>query len=306
MTTARRPLLSYLPGFRAYLETSTKLGPVTRTRYVREVRTFATVVGNLPVQELTPAVLLQWHSGLWDRGSAPATIHQKHAAVKNFLKYLNEFEQVPQALGLINSLQRLQVPQTDRSGRKPYAVPKEWFDRMLAATDQPHQELLSVRNRCVLLFLWATGVRRAELIGLRIQDLDIAERIATVTGKGNKTRMVAFDPATAFELECWLGWRGLFPSQCDRVFISNRGHPLTLEWVSDFVKETAQRAGLPQPVWTHLLRHTRLTALLEGGMTLQNAAKIAGHARPETTMRYFHETGQGLREAYDRATAGRE
>ena len=162
-----------------------------------------------------------------------------------------------------------------------------------------------IRDRAMLRFLCSTGVRNFELTGLEMGGLDLQERMATVLGKGDKQRVVVFDAECRRDLDLWLEDRKTWPVHSDCVFCSVDGTRLSTAAVQGIVREANKRAGFRKQVWPHVFRHTRITELLNNGMSLQDTAVMAGHTDVRTTMRYFHQDPSRLKEAYDKATAGK-
>ena len=296
--------------FKQYMRTATDLGVLTQGRYAYEVGMFARALGNCSIMDITPQTLLAWNAGFWEAGAAPATVKQKHTALKKFLRYLSRFEKVAQAKELLEAFDEMHVPRVrstlgqQQPLRVPYSLTRERVDKMHAAALKNPR--VGVRNGAIVKFLWAPGVRRAELANLLMRDLDLdpEARQATVVGKGLKERVVYFDQDTADELARWLADRATWPARDDTVFLSaDDGYRLTPNTVSAIIRDCAQQAGLRKEVWTHLFRHTRATELLEDGMPLLATAEFLGHSNVNTTKGYYHQDPGRLRDEYDKAMA---
>lgn len=296
-------LSSYIQAFGLYLETATRLLENTRERYLAEVQLFVRKVGDRRLSELTPQVLLEWHAGYQD--SASSTIRQKHAALRQFFRFLEDFHQEPQAAVLLRAMDRLQPPRRAAAPARPesYSLDQALVRRLLeAAGSHPHPHM-AARDRAMVHFLWATGVRRFELVGLDIANLDLEGRRAIVLGKGAKERLVVFTPACRADLARWLECRKLWPASCDAVFLAagrsaGRLHPATVNAV---IARVRKASGIRRRLWTHLFRHNRITELLNRGMAIQDVAAYVGHSDVKTTMGYFHQDTSHLTERYDRA-----
>ena len=311
LVTSDYSIAACLARFKLYMRTATDLGVLTQARYAYEVAVFARSLGNCSILDVTPQTLLTWNARAWEAGAAPATVRQKHAAVKKFLKYMARFEKVAQAKELLEAFDEMHIPHArsalgqQRPLRVPYSLSRERVDKIhAAAVSNPR---VGVRNGAIVTFLWATGVRRAELANLLMRDLDLDPKVrqATVVGKGLKTRVVYFDQDTAEEVARWLADRATWPAQDDTVFLSaDDGCRLTPNTVSAIIRECAHRAGLRKEVWTHLFRHTRVTELLQDGMDLLATAEFLGHSDVNTTKGYYHQDAALLRDQYDRAMAG--
>lgn len=296
------PLADLLPGFAVYLETATNLQPGSQRRYLYEVRRFAQEMGGRPLAAIEPVDLVEWNARLRQAGMSNGTVLQRHAALKHFLVYLEEVLQEESAGRLRRVLERFRSPRPGPAtvAETPYALEANEARLLIAAASTPIGT--GPRDQAVVAFLWATGVRNAELCGLELARLDLEERLAVVLGKGGRERVVVYDAGCQEALRNWLAVRATWRLQCDRVFVSATGRPLTSDVVAKVVRLAGRRAGLPRPVWTHLLRHSRLTALLNQGMSLQDTAVLAGHRSVNTTMKYFHQGPEDLKRRYDAAT----
>ena len=301
MTTDK--LSDRLPGYKAYLDLSTRLAAVTKSKYLFVLGHFIRQVQDCRLEDLSPAVLLEWHGGLAKRKGSYSSSMQKRAGLKKFLEYLEEFEESDQAAKLLRALDRLQAPGDRKPKREPHVLEQTDFLRMVARAGL--HPISGTRDMAIIRFLWATGVRRAEIANLLLDDVDLEERVATVVGKGDKERLVVFDEQCCEWLDFWLQDREeSWPKRegVETFFITIDGYQMKPETVSAIVKTCAREAGLQGQVWAHLFRHSRLTLLLNNGMAIQDVAKLAGHSNINTTARYHHAGEQRLKELYDSAT----
>jgi integrase/recombinase XerC len=294
-------LTGYVAGFARYMESSTRLSPVTRQRYCYEVEAFAALIGNPALMDTSPRMLLDWNDRFHRAGSAASTVVQKHSALRKFFGYLEEFEDSDQAGRLLNVLNRqIQAPRDKGPVRPAYVLEEERLNRLLDAAGSRFG--IGLRDRAMLHFLYSSGIRNSELTGLEMKGLDLRERMATVLGKGDKQRTVVFDADCRRDLEQWLEIRKTFPLRSDYVFCSVDGARLSTAAVQGIVRDANKRAGFRKQVWPHVFRHTRITQLLNNGMSLQDTAVMAGHSDVKTTMRYYHQQPSRLKEEYDKAT----
>ena len=300
MTLSSERLSDYVDAFASFLETTTRLSPVTRTRYCYEVRKFASIIEDPPLEEISPKTLVDWSDRFHTAGAAASTVVQKYSALRRFFSYLEEFEESEKAGSLLRILNRMQPPVNKGPKRPAYVLEEEVVDQLLDLAGK--RKSTGIRDRAIIHFLWAAGVRNFELTGLRTEKLILLDRMATVLGKGDKERLVVFDESCQQDIFNWLEDRQEWPAS-DFVFCAVAGSRLTTAAVSTLIRETAKRAQLGA-VWAHLFRHTRITELLNGGMSLQDTATMAGHNDIRTTMRYFHQGPEKLKEAYDKATRG--
>jgi integrase/recombinase XerD len=143
-------------------------------------------------------------------------------------------------------------------------------------------------------------LRVSELISVAVKDVDEAERLVRVVGKGNKERIVPVgDVAVGLmgryvrEVRSRIVRRNL---SADALFLSMRGRPLTRYAVWKILRFYARQAGIDRPVSPHTLRHSFATHLLEGGADLRSVQELLGHADISTTQIYTHLDREYLRD----------
>lgn len=163
---------------------------------------------------------------------------------------------------------------------------------VLALLKAPHAETtLGLRDRAILETLYATGIRSAELMSLKLTDVEREAGQVRVLGKGNKERVV---PLGRIALN-WL-WRYLEEARprllqgpdSGVVFLSCRGRPLVRSALFIIVRQHALRAGLPARTGPHTLRHTCATHLLQAGADIRSIQVLLGHVSLSTTQVYTH------------------
>jgi integrase/recombinase XerC len=300
-------LSEHVPGFLAYLE-NTRLSPLTKKCYVHELRLFAGYVRDCTVEELSPAVLLGWHGSLAKSKLAYSTCNQKRAALRKFLDYLDQFEESDQAAKLLRALDRLQVPGDKKPRREPYPLEDVTLTRLLVRAGL--HVISGGRDVAILRFMWAAGVRRAEVASLLFDNVDLEERVATVVGKGDKERLVVFDEKCQRSLDLWLRIREeSWPKRegVDTFFITIDGYQMKPDSVSAVFSTCAEEAGLKGQVWPHLFRHSSITRMANSGANILEVAAFHGHENVNTTKGYYHADVTSLKAMYDRANkAGRQ
>jgi site-specific recombinase XerD len=167
-----------------------------------------------------------------------------------------------------------------------------------ARVDRPNAPHLAARDRAIVELLYGSGLRRAELAGLDLDDVDLAEKVAMVTGKGNKRRMVPLTQAAADAMRSYLPQR---PASNDRAFfLSNRNARLGLRQVWQIVKDYAAKSGIDRAT-THSMRHSFATHFIEGGGDVSTLQKLLGHSSIQTTQIYLDQSIAHLRKAFDAA-----
>ncbi|MEL7210315.1 MAG: tyrosine-type recombinase/integrase, partial [Actinomycetota bacterium] len=165
--------------------------------------------------------------------------------------------------------------------------------RRAAEPVDPLERALAARDDAVLEILYGSGLRVAELCGLRPADIDLPGRRLTVWGKGSRQRLVPLSDPAADALGAWLDQRSRLDDEetpADAVFVNQRGRRLTPRDVRRILDRRS-----PSPTHPHALRHTFATHLLDGGADLRAVQELLGHRDLTTTQRYTHVSRERLR-----------
>ncbi|HWC72406.1 MAG TPA: site-specific tyrosine recombinase XerD, partial [Gemmatimonadales bacterium] len=264
----------------------------TVENYLRDITRLAAYAtghrANTP-EQLSAAQLREFIYFLKDLGLAPTTIRRQISAIRTYFKFL-----VGEGLAARDPSERIESPKRWRT--LPAVLSVAEMNKLLGApnTDEP----LAVRDRALIEFAYATGVRVSELISLKLQDILFGEGVARVFGKGSKERLVPVGRRALGAVALYA--REIRPT-LDRgngrgiLFLNARGTPLSRVGAWGVIKATARRAGLAKRVTPHTLRHTFATHLLEGGADLRAVQEMLGHADLSTTQLYTHVDRDYLR-----------
>ena len=278
-----------------YLNFERGLSPLTVRAYGRELEKFVTFVtrrGRRGPSSVRGDDLRDYIFHLGDLGLAPTSVRRAQSALRTYFGFLLEE-------GTLQSDPSEGI-QSPRVGRP---LPRVLDDADVSALLEAPRLGSPVywRDRAILEFLYATGVRVSELVGLRLTDLDLEEGLSTVFGKGSKERMVPLGRPACVALSRYLSEvrpaleRGK-GGGC--VFLNQRGNPLSRTSVWKLVRDSARFAGIEGPVSPHVLRHTFATHLLEGGADLVAVQELLGHADISTTQIYTHLDRTYLRDVH--------
>jgi len=161
---------------------------------------------------------------------------------------------------------------------------------------------IAIRDRAIMELLYSSGLRLAELIGIDVADLELADRTVTVTGKGSRTRILPVGRAAVAALRAWLAARGEFDKNATpALFLSRRGRRISPRSVQQRIKYWAGRQGIDVNLYPHLFRHSFATHVLESSQDLRGVQELLGHADIGTTQIYTHLDFQHLARIYDQA-----
>jgi len=163
---------------------------------------------------------------------------------------------------------------------------------------------LGLRDQAVLELFYATGLRVSELIYLKINDLNMENRMLKCMGKGSKERIIPFGNKAYQYLSLYLDKvrpKLVKNPDEDTLFLNSRGERLSRQGVFYLVKLYAQKARIEKKVTPHTLRHTLATHLLENGADLRSVQEMLGHSDISTTQIYTHVSRKWVSEEYYRA-----
>jgi integrase/recombinase XerC len=164
---------------------------------------------------------------------------------------------------------------------------------------------LGLRDRAILKTLYSAGLRESELCGLDLDDVDLAEGVVTVRGKGKRERLAFLGEAAGSALTDWLVGRAAVLQHLSRssnaVFLNKNGTRLTTRSVRRLLAKYRATAGLDARTTPHTLRHTFATHLLDAGADIRGVQELLGHKNLTTTQIYTHVSTQRLQESYLKA-----
>ncbi len=172
------------------------------------------------------------------------------------------------------------------------------------APETEAQQQMWLRDKAILELLYSSGLRLAEVQGLRIKDIDFNRQLLRITGKGNKTRVVPFGSKARDAVMKWLQvyplWHSDFVPDA-HVFITQKGNPLGARQIENRVKLQALRAGVNVDLHPHLLRHCFASHMLSNSRDLRAVQEMLGHSNLTTTQIYTHVDFDHLAQVYDQA-----
>lgn len=253
-----------------------ELSPATRSEYSRDVASFLAWLAGRP---LTPETLISYRDGLQGSGRGASSVNRALAAVRSGLKGIaretlngKQAAVVGTVLAGVHGVKKVASPVTEA--------------RML--TPEERGKILEAASRrlgCVLKFLYATGARVSEAVGVRLTDCTENGEIVLVrlTGKGNKEREVRVGRELVLEIRAAYGGE-------DYLFETGGGKPLRREYVTHCLHRIALKA-IGRPSFAHALRHSFASETIRRTGKVEGTSRYLGHADPATTLRYYvHES----------------
>ena len=234
-------------------------------------------------------------AGLHRRGIAKTSVARKLSAVRSFLRHAVR-------AGAIDASPAEGIP----TPKRPKLLPKNLtVDEIFALLDGiAGDDLAAARDKALLEFLYATGLRVGELAALDLEAVDLSGGLVRVLGKGNKERIVPFGGKAAAALRTWLAAAEALRAgggDDTPVFLNLRGTRLTDRSVRRILNRRLRETAVAARVSPHALRHTFATHMLGAGADLRAIQELLGHASLSTTQRYTHVGVDALMAVYDKA-----
>jgi integrase/recombinase XerC len=294
-----------LADFLQHLEYERNLSPHTLRNYASDIEQFrAYLLGiekcdDIDAADIDRLTIREWMASLHD-GHKKTSIARKLASLRTFFQFL-----IREGKLETNPAKMVATPRIER--KLPNHLSVEDAVRFIETPDINTD--LGRRDRSILEFLYATGIRVGELVGINLADVDMRERVVRVTGKRNKQRMVPFgEPALQSLLLYLEKTRGAFLNECpaaerdpNALFLHRRGGRLTTRSVGRLVEKYIKRCADIHSISPHSLRHTFATHLLDSGADLRDLQELLGHKLLTTTQIYTQVSMEKMIEVYDRA-----
>lgn len=262
----------------------------TIAAYERDLGQYQDYLGGA---EPAPLSIEGYVSSLRDAGLAATTIARKIAAIRGLHRFL-----VAEEMRADDPTLLIETPRQSDPLPKALSV-----DEVVGLLESPDLSTLKGRRDSALLeFLYGTGTRVSEAVALDVTGVDLEDRVAIVTGKGAKQRMVPLGGHAVNAIAAWLPDRSQVVSRKqtgDPLFTSVRGRRLSRQAVFNVVRDAAVATGIrTEKVSPHVLRHSAATHMVERGADLRTVQELLGHATISTTQVYTRVSSTHLLEIY--------
>lgn len=273
----------------------------TLLAYERDLQDFLNfcIHKNIALKDVEAADLRQYLAERVEQDQLSSSSLQRHlTSIRQFMKWAEQGGYLN-----VNPAEDFQLKRQPRP--LPGMIDIETVNQIIdqAMPEKPLDQQLWLRDKAMLELFYASGLRLAELQGLKIKDIDFNRLLLRVTGKGNKMRIVPFGQKAKDSLLKWLSiykiWMGNFQPEA-AVFISQKGNALTARQIENRVKFQAQRAGVNVDLHPHLLRHCFASHLLSASGDLRSIQEMLGHSNLSTTQIYTHLDFDRLAQVYDK------
>jgi integrase/recombinase XerC len=271
--------------------------PHTLRAYAGELQRFAEYLGPETRWKDADHVTIRGYLGeLHANGLGKVSVARALASLRSLYKWLAREGIVQQ-----NPAKLVATP---RLPKKLPRVPTLEEMNGLLDSRMPDNAAFPERDRAIFELLYGCGLRNSELVGIELSDIEEANGVILVRGKGKKQRYVPLEGAVEEALKAYRGARQAVLAETRknsrRLFINRRGGPLTTRSVARIVKQIAMAKGLPPDIHPHTLRHAFGTHMLSEGADLRAIQELLGHERLSTTQKYTQLSMTHVMEVYDR------
>ena len=286
--------MDFLSEYLQFLNVERGLSPLTRESYGRDINKLLELCGETAVNDLKNTHIRRFIASLHSKGLGGKSIARMLSSWRGFFDYLIQRHHFTS-----NPVLGLRAPKSAKT--LPQALSIEQAVKLVNITDDA---ILSVRDHAILELFYSSGLRLSELVNLNLDALDFSEGTVTVTGKGNKTRIVPLGCHAIQAIQTWIQKRANFlinNATEKAVFIGSQGRRIGARNLQYRLKEWSIKQGINSSVHPHMLRHSFASHVLQSSQDLRAVQEMLGHANISTTQVYTHLDYQHLTKVYDAA-----
>lgn len=285
--------------FFKYLQYEKRYSPHTLTSYHTDLGQFAQYL-NQVYQIADPAeaghtIIRSWILTLVQNNIKPRSINRKIACLRSYYRFLLAQQRIE-----ANPMLRIKAPKVSK--KLPAFVAEEPFNTLLD-TFTFEENFEGQRDRLILEFLYGTGIRLAELIGIADSDLNMRAKTVRVLGKGNKERIVPINDSLLASIEVYQKHKKseFLDNNSEKLLVTNKARPLYPKFVYRVVKKYISLITTSENNSPHVLRHSFATHLLNKGADLNAIKDLLGHSSLAATQVYTHNSIEKLKSIFEKA-----
>jgi integrase/recombinase XerC len=286
-----------IDSFLEYLLLERKYSKHTITAYRNDLKSFEKFcVVEFDIEKIESvdySHIRSWIVQLVDDEVSNNSVNRKVSSLKSFYKFLQKIEQIkrnPLAKHrALKTIKKVQVPFTENEiSDVIFNLEKEGTYR-------------GVRNRLIVELFYSTGIRRIELVELRVSTVDIAGRSIKVLGKRNKERILPLIPSVVETLTVYVSMRKEVKPISDHLFLTEKGNKIYETLVYRVINNYFSKVSTKEKKSPHILRHSFATHLLNQGADLNSVKELLGHSSLASTQVYTHNSLEKIKKTYNQA-----
>jgi integrase/recombinase XerC len=285
--------------FRDYLQLEKKYSPHTVNAYLNDINYFESFNKECfeqdTIEQVNYSQIRSWIVSLVDDGVSNSTVNRKIASLKAFYKFLLKIKQIQ-----VSPLLKHKALKTEKKLQIPFSE-KELVE---ALSQNPIPEgFQEVRDKLIVELFYTAGIRRTELIHLKISNVNFGGCTIKVLGKRNKERILPVLPVVMDQFALYVKERSLLEIIVDEeyLFITKKGLKLNDSFVYRLINSYFSSVSEKVKKSPHILRHTFATHLLNNGADLNSVKELLGHSSLASTQIYTHNSLFELKKVYQEA-----
>lgn len=286
-----------IPHFIEYLNFEKNYSPYTITAYKNDLESFQifckSEFDERDISKLPYTIIRSWIVSLVDDGIANRSINRKVSSLKSYFKYLVKTKQISQ-----NPLLKHRSLKISKKVNIPFSQAEVADVLELFKGADKFEE---VRDKLIIELMYTTGMRRSELIGVKIGDIDLTQNTVKVIGKRNKERQIPLLNSVVTTIKNYLIIRNEIKTSVDYFLITKKGKKMYPTLVYRLINEYFSKVSLKIKKSPHVIRHSFATHLLNEGADLNSVKELLGHASLASTQVYTHNNLKGLKKMYNHA-----
>lgn len=287
-----------LTHFIEYLQLEKKYSVHTITAYRQDLNSFQDFIlkefEEKELEQVNYSQVRSWIVNLVDSGVSNSSINRKISSLRSFYKFLLKTKQIE-----ISPLAKHRSLKVARKVQVPFSE----TEITTALENNEGDSFEGKRNKLIVELFYSTGIRRAELIGIELKDVDLGGGLLKVLGKRNKERIIPLLPSVKASIAAYLPARLEVVSgpEEEHLFVTGRGVKVYDRLVYDIIKNYFRGVSSKQKQSPHILRHSFATHLLNQGADLNSVKELLGHSSLAATQVYTHNSIAELHKVYEKA-----
>lgn len=292
-------MASNIQPYQDYLVKEKNYSPLTVQAYVSDVQTFQIYLtdfhDNLSLEEVNYSQVRSWIVVLIENKISATSVNRKISSLKSYYKFLLKTKQIS-----INPLLKHKSLKTAKKVQIPFSE-KELQD--VFELNSYSKDFEGIRNQLIIELFYTTGIRRAEMINLTLNNVNIVQKTIKVIGKRNKERIIPLLNCTIELIEAYKHERNHLEciNQKEMLILSKNGNKVSESFVYRLINEYFSTVSQKTKKSPHVLRHSFATHLLNNGADLNSVKELLGHASLSSTQIYTHSSLAELKKVYQEA-----
>ena len=285
--------------FRDYLQLEKKYSPHTVNAYLNDISYFEVFnmecFGQDVIDQVNYSQIRSWIVALVDDGVSNSTVNRKIASLKAFYKFLLKIKQIQ-----VNPLLKHKALKVEKKLQIPFSE-KELTDAL--SQNSVAEGFQEVRDKLIVELFYTAGIRRTELIHLKLSNVNLGGGTIKVLGKRDKERILPVLPVVVQQFQLYLKERSLLDVIVNQeyLFLTKKGLKLSDSFVYRLINSYFSTVSEKVKKSPHILRHTFATHLLNNGADLNSVKELLGHSSLASTQIYTHSSLSELRKVYQEA-----